>query len=140
MASLYGHAPMIDLLLKGGGDPKRRGRNGETLVMLAARNGNPDAIKRLVAAGADVNARETAAEHDGIDVGGGTAASGRGQDAARSRRRPRGANRARPACPATTWRRASIPPPLRRPRAGTPRPLPRDGPTNNNSSTTPRRG
>ena len=50
---------MIDLLIKGGGDPKRRGRNGETLVMLAARNGNPDAIKRLVAAGVDVNARET---------------------------------------------------------------------------------
>ena len=30
MASLYGNAPMIDRLLKGGGDPKRRGRNGET--------------------------------------------------------------------------------------------------------------
>src|SRR5262249_13482263 len=31
---------------------------GETLVMLAARNGNPQAIQALVAAGADVNARE----------------------------------------------------------------------------------
>ena len=35
------------------------GPNGETMVMLAARNGNPQAIKLLVAAGADVNARET---------------------------------------------------------------------------------
>src|SRR5262249_13085249 len=31
---------------------------GESVVMLAARNGNPEAIKRLVAAGADVNAKE----------------------------------------------------------------------------------
>jgi ankyrin repeat protein len=55
MAALYGHAPMIERLLQGGGDPKRRGRNGETLLM---RSGNPAAIKRLAAAGVDVNARE----------------------------------------------------------------------------------
>src|SRR5207249_8383331 len=36
----------------------QRTANGETLVMFAARNGNPAAIKPLVAAGADVNAKE----------------------------------------------------------------------------------
>ena len=38
--------------------PKTLGPNGETTVMFAARNGNPEAIKALVAAGADVNAAE----------------------------------------------------------------------------------
>ena len=38
--------------------PKSLGTNGETTVMFAARNGNPEAIKVLVAAGADVNAKE----------------------------------------------------------------------------------
>src|SRR5207247_1838710 len=58
MASLYGNAPMIEKLLKAGADAKQRGPNGETMVMFAARNGNPEAIRRLAAAGADVNAKE----------------------------------------------------------------------------------
>jgi uncharacterized protein len=58
MASLYGNAPIIDRLLKGGANAKQLGPNGETLVMYAARNGRADAIKLLVAAGADVNAKE----------------------------------------------------------------------------------
>src|SRR5207253_2478923 len=32
--------------------------NGETMLMLAARNGNPIVIKRIAGAGADVNAKE----------------------------------------------------------------------------------
>ena len=36
---------MIDRLLKAGADAKERGPNGETMLMYAARNGNPDAIK-----------------------------------------------------------------------------------------------
>src|SRR3989442_6493329 len=49
---------MIQRLLKAGADPKERGPNGETTVMFAARNGTRAAIKVLVAAGADVNAKE----------------------------------------------------------------------------------
>ena len=64
--------------------------------MFAARNGNPQAVKLLVEAGADVNARETAARHHGADVGGRAAASRRpsrccwpsGADPARSRAAP----------------------------------------------------
>src|SRR6185436_20709713 len=50
--------PMIDRLLKAGANAKQHLPNGETTVMLAARNGNPQAIKMLVAAGADANAKE----------------------------------------------------------------------------------
>jgi len=45
-------------LIKAGADAKQKGPAGETMLMLAARNGNPDAIKTLAAAGADVNAKE----------------------------------------------------------------------------------
>src|SRR5262249_11415107 len=41
-----------------GADAKQKGPAGETLVMLAARNGSPEAITLLIAAGADVNAKE----------------------------------------------------------------------------------
>src|SRR6202035_3121680 len=41
MASLYGNAPMIEKLLKAGAGAKQRLGNGETMVMLAARNGSP---------------------------------------------------------------------------------------------------
>jgi ankyrin repeat protein len=58
MAALYGNAPMIEKLLKAGADAKQHLPNGETLVMLAARNGNPQAIKLVAAAGTDVNAKE----------------------------------------------------------------------------------
>jgi len=49
---------MISRLLEAGADAKQRGPNGETTVMLAARNGNPAAIKVLLAAGVDPNLRE----------------------------------------------------------------------------------
>src|SRR5262249_17265040 len=55
---LYGLPEIIDSLIEAHGDAKQRSANGETLVMFAARNGNPDAIKRLVAAGGEVNAKE----------------------------------------------------------------------------------
>src|SRR5205823_7846215 len=38
--------------------PKQHGPAGETMLMLASRNGNPEAITMLIAAGADVNAKE----------------------------------------------------------------------------------
>ena len=41
MAALYGHAPLVDRLLKAGADAKSLGPNGETMVMFAARNGQP---------------------------------------------------------------------------------------------------
>jgi uncharacterized protein len=59
MAALYGNAAMLDRLIKAGADAKQLGPNGETMVMLAARNGNPQAITVLLEAGADVNARES---------------------------------------------------------------------------------
>jgi ankyrin repeat protein len=58
MAALYGRAAIIDVLLEAAGDAKQRTANGETLLMFAARSGNPDAIRRLAAAGADINAKE----------------------------------------------------------------------------------
>ena len=58
MAALYGNAQIVDRLLKSGGDAKAVGPNGESMVMFAARNGNPDVIRLLVEAGANVNARE----------------------------------------------------------------------------------
>jgi ankyrin repeat protein len=59
MASIQGNPALIDRLIKSGADPKQRGPNGETMLMFAARNGNPDAVKVLLEAGIDVNARET---------------------------------------------------------------------------------
>jgi ankyrin repeat protein len=59
MASLYGNAGLIDRLIKAGADAKQKGANGETMLMFAAHNGNPQAVQVLLEAGAEVNARET---------------------------------------------------------------------------------
>ena len=59
MASLQGRAAMIERLINAGADAKQLGTNGETMLMFAARSGNPAAITVLLAAGVDVNARET---------------------------------------------------------------------------------
>jgi ankyrin repeat protein len=58
MVSQHGNAAMIERLIKAGADPKQRGPNGETMLMYAARNGNPAAIRTLLATGIDVNAKE----------------------------------------------------------------------------------
>src|SRR5258705_7772388 len=41
MASLYGSVPMIERLLEAGANATQRLANGQTMVMLAARNGHP---------------------------------------------------------------------------------------------------
>ncbi|HUS34688.1 MAG TPA: ankyrin repeat domain-containing protein, partial [Verrucomicrobiae bacterium] len=45
---------LVDILLKAGADPNRS-RDGQTVLMRAARRGNLAVIKRLIEAGADVN-------------------------------------------------------------------------------------
>jgi uncharacterized protein len=62
LAARIGRADLIDLLLKSGASVKTAEATlpeGQTLVMQAARTGGVDAVKRLVAAGSDINARET---------------------------------------------------------------------------------
>ncbi len=59
MASLYGHAAVIDALLKAGSDPKAVSKTGSTPLMLAAASGNVDAVKLLLDAGSHANAKET---------------------------------------------------------------------------------
>jgi ankyrin repeat protein len=49
---------MIEKLLKAGADPNERQPHGETPLMFAARNGNPEAIRVLLDNKADVNAKE----------------------------------------------------------------------------------
>ncbi len=49
---------MIDALLKAGAEVNFRNPNGETPLMAAARSGKVDAAKALLAAGADINAKE----------------------------------------------------------------------------------
>lgn len=62
LAARTGRADLIDLLLKSGARVKAAESTlpeGQTLVMQAARTGSVDGVKRLAAAGSDVNARET---------------------------------------------------------------------------------
>jgi len=49
---------MIQKLLKAGADANETSTNGETALMFASRNGNPDAVKALLDAKADANAKE----------------------------------------------------------------------------------
>src|SRR6476620_2145407 len=50
----HGSAAMIEQLLAAGADPNAALPEGETALMTAARAGNPDAVRALVAHGADV--------------------------------------------------------------------------------------
>ena len=50
--------PSSAALLKAGANAKEPGPNGETTLMLAARNGNPAVVKQLIAAGVDLNTKE----------------------------------------------------------------------------------
>jgi len=62
LAAANGNAGVIDLLLKSGADAHAADAalsDGRTLLMLTARTGSVEAIARLVAAGANVNAAET---------------------------------------------------------------------------------
>jgi uncharacterized protein len=62
LAARIGRADLIDLLLKSGASVKSAEATlpeGQTLVMHAAGTGGVDAVKRLIAAGSDVNAHET---------------------------------------------------------------------------------
>ena len=60
MASLYGNVSMIEQLLKAGADAKERGTERRNDRHAGGAQRQPEAIKLLVAAGADVNAKETA--------------------------------------------------------------------------------
>src|SRR5207244_4291264 len=52
-------AAIVGRLLQGGADPNTSVPGGETAVMTAARTGKVEALKVLLARGADVNARES---------------------------------------------------------------------------------
>jgi len=63
-AAIIGSAPIIDALISlpprgAGADPNFKTPDGETPLMAAARSGKVDAAKALLAAGADINAKET---------------------------------------------------------------------------------
>ena len=62
LAARNGRGDLIDLLLQSGASLKTAEATlpeGQTLAMLAARTGQVDALKRVVTAGSDVDARET---------------------------------------------------------------------------------
>jgi len=59
LAAQRGHAPVIDLLLKAGADPKVKGVAGITPLMMAASSGNAEAVELIAKTGVDVNATET---------------------------------------------------------------------------------
>ncbi len=60
LAAQQGSAPVVDVLLKAGSDPKATTSNGTTPLMLAAAAGRTDAITALIDAGSELNATETA--------------------------------------------------------------------------------
>jgi ankyrin repeat protein len=59
VASEIGNVEVIDKLLRAGSDANSANAAGETALMIAARTGKAAAVKRLVAAGADINAKES---------------------------------------------------------------------------------
>src|SRR4030095_10437729 len=58
LAATNGNAALAEALLKAGANPNVIVGEGETILMTAARTGNVETIKALVAHGADVNAAE----------------------------------------------------------------------------------
>src|SRR2546423_15294266 len=58
IASRNGDAAMIDALVAAGSDANNATTNGTTALMLAAAAGKVDAVKLLLAKGANVNAKE----------------------------------------------------------------------------------
>jgi ankyrin repeat protein len=60
LASRAGHAAVIDALVKAGASASAATATGATPLMLASTSGSVDAAKRLLAHGADVNAKELA--------------------------------------------------------------------------------
>jgi ankyrin repeat protein len=59
LASQQGQAKAIDALLKAGADPMVTTQHGTTPLMAAAASGNIDAVRLLLDAGSDINARES---------------------------------------------------------------------------------
>jgi len=59
LASINGNAPMIAALLKAGADPNTSLPGEESVLMTAARTGKVDAVKVLIAHGADVKFKES---------------------------------------------------------------------------------
>src|SRR5262249_28761022 len=59
MAAKGGHAPVINVLLRAGADPKSTAVAGLAPLMMAASSGNAAAVELLIKQGADVNAKET---------------------------------------------------------------------------------
>src|SRR5207249_4253939 len=58
LACANGNASLIDRLLKAGADPNATSEEGQTALMTAALNGKVDAVKVLLARGAQVNVQE----------------------------------------------------------------------------------
>src|SRR6516164_1061607 len=59
LAAQYGHAKVLDVLLKSGADAKAPAIGGVTPLMMAASSGDPDTLKALLEYSPDVNAKET---------------------------------------------------------------------------------
>src|SRR5262245_10656532 len=58
LAAANGNGAVVERLLKAGADPDTAAPGGETVLMTAARAGRLDAVRALLAHGADVDARE----------------------------------------------------------------------------------
>ena len=61
LAAINGNAGVMEALLRGrSGSRTTHGPKGETVLMTAARAGNADVVRLLLARGADVNAKRAA--------------------------------------------------------------------------------